>query len=513
MARTDNNRGRPRPDPDADRSGGVDIGGDAHIEGDVVGRDKITNVAVNRSIIQIGTLVVPTAPVVALLVLVAAILGVLILSALGSIQAPGPAQMQGGFNVAVAEFGQLDAAGQVARSEDGQRLSKVVYDTLRAQIDSFEDKTIAGRVSIWHDSLSTSEKGTTIGIVPDASGAEQLAERIKADIVIYGNLDAQNEFVPQFYISPKVRADVDALLTGHHRLGTQPIRVGASDRLIADTELATRASALTYITIGLTYDVLGRPELSLPVYREAEAKLTTWREQGAGKEILYFFKGQAALFLIQQARPQDVTALDEEAQQAFENALNSNPDYAKANIGLGSVYFLRAQRLQPAQARLESPDMQQTFDQYAEALARSQRDEDSQVETFATFALGTAYFLQGQAYRNAGQTDQARAAFDDAIQRIEATLEPLHAMDQRRFLGQAYHALGLAYVQEAELAVEGGDTVQSTAWYQRARQSLTQCIELDDGADEILQQLVIQNRCVPSLAKVDAALGTPEGGE
>ena len=511
MKRTEDTPEQLPGDPDAerptDRSGGVNIDGDAHVGGDVVGRDKITTVSVNKNVIQIGTLVMPTVPVAIAAVLVALVAILAGLKLLGLTDPPGPARMPGGFNVAVAEFGKLDANGQVGASDDGQRLSRAVFDTLQAQIAEFEDKAIGSRIIIWHDSLPRTQKGALIGIAADETAAAGLAERIGANIVIYGNLDPQNGFIPRFYVSPNVRAEIDALLTGDHQLGTQPIQVDPADRLITETELATRASALTYLTIGLTYDVLGRAALALNTYREAETKLTAWPERGAGKEVLYFFRGQAALFSLQQARAQDIPNLDQEAEQAFRNALNANPQYAKAHIGLGSVYFLRAQRTQPASRLLQTQELSNTLMEYGQAFDLASQAGDIYVAAVATYAFGAAHYLEGIAYRDSGELDSAYGAFDESSQRVGSALDPLRQSNQRRLLGQAYHVLGLAYQQQAEIRAEQENVEQSRSLYREASASFQACIDLGkDDPDIILRDLVINRRCAPSLDKVNDAL-------
>lgn len=137
-----------KPTEHIDRSGGVDFAGDAEIHGDVIGRDKITTVSVNKNVIQIGTLVMPTVPVAIAAVLVSVIAILAGLRLLGLTDPVGPSRMPGGFNVAVAEFGKEDTSGQVSSSEDGQRLSRAVFDTLQAQIVEFEDKAIGSRIVV-----------------------------------------------------------------------------------------------------------------------------------------------------------------------------------------------------------------------------------------------------------------------------------------------------------------------------------------------------------------------------
>ena len=84
------------------------------------------DVVIGKNIIKIGTLVIPTAPVLAILfVVVSALIFV-------AVNFLGPTKMGARFNVAVAEVGEMDAEGRTHRSEDGELLSKWIFDELVA---------------------------------------------------------------------------------------------------------------------------------------------------------------------------------------------------------------------------------------------------------------------------------------------------------------------------------------------------------------------------------------------
>ncbi len=494
----------------AEVSGGASLKGQqVTIGGDVVGRDKIvaggdvvqgdklTHVTVNRGAIQIGTFSIPTLPMILGALVVTA---GLILVGLSLRETPGPAKMPGGFNVAVAQFGQEDTSGKVQSSEEGQRLSRTVFEVLRQQTNEFSDIELRSLVQIWHDSLPTSEMGADIGLIDDEQDAAELAERIGADMVIYGNIDRQNNFIPKFYVSTKAKGEIDSHVTGHHTLGSKPIRVDPQTQLATGTDLATRARALFYLTIGLTYDAIGRSQDALNVYREAETQLQSWDEMGEGKEVLHFFLGQAALYLSQRQQGLALAPqLRQEAQRAFENGINSNPNYARPHVGLGSVYFLQALDTQPLSALLHSSNALRTaFDEYNRAQALAKQSADQQAEILATYSLGTAFLLQAGAYRSDGQIDAADEAFRQAIDIFDAVIASLRETNQQRLLGQAYQAQGTAYKESAKMWAEQGDQHRAATLVALARQIFDQCIALgDDSQDEVLLELIIRDRCVP----------------
>ena len=187
-------------------------------------------------------------------------------------------------------------------------------------------------------------------------------------MIIYGVLDQQGNFVPRFYVVPQARADLDALNTGDFQFGDQPIAIGNDPQPKANLDLRVRSSALLYIIMGLTYDALGEVELSLEVYQQARDQLTSWAEIGQGKEVLYFFLGQAAFFKQFKTVGDEVEQLNTEAETAFQRALDIKPAYARAMIGRGSVYSMRIQRLPAIANALNGDDMIAMFDWYQKAL-------------------------------------------------------------------------------------------------------------------------------------------------
>ncbi len=261
--------------------------------------------------------------------------------------------------------------------------------------------------------------------------------------------------------------------------------------------------ALFWLAMGLSYDRSGLPADSLTALRQAEA-IESWQGSGQGKEVLYFFIGQAALF---QRR-------DAEAEAAFQQALALRPGYAGALIGLGSVHFARAQDLQPARLRLETADLPAAFDAYTRAVQAAPTSPDRDWAQYAApLALGMAYRLQGDAYLDAGNLTAAGPTFERAISGMEATLPAMTAAKEYRLLGQAYLALGTAYAEEAGLRQRQGDPGQSRVLYQAARRAYAGCLDQAKAApgDQILSKTIVADLCQPydkAAADALAALGS-----
>jgi hypothetical protein len=283
-------------------SGGVNLDAqrDVNIGGDVVGRDKIIEqqIAVTGRGIAIGKLNIPIVPLIAALGLGLAalvLMGIMSTRTQQQVQqilpTPTPEKMQHTFNIAIAEFAEEDAAGHIQITDSSRRLSRNVYDVLWQEWNAFSDSQLKAAIEIRYGTMPITDS-----LVLDESAAALVADRLGANMVIYGLLDRAGDLTPQFYVSPQVQADIDALLTGNHRVGDQPIQVAQDSRVNADTDLGVRASAMFYLAAGLTYDTFGRIDKSLSIYRRAEEDLTDWPEVGAGKELLYFLRARRRCF-------------------------------------------------------------------------------------------------------------------------------------------------------------------------------------------------------------------------
>ena len=436
-------------------------------------------IAVDRSLITIGTLSIPTLPIVALLVIVVSVLGFLGYNFVGSREMPLDT-----FNIAVAEFGQVDEAGNLTRSEDGRNLSEWLFGQLQSNLKEFG----VGEVTIWHDSINFFQKPTKLGMITGQNAAERraaakaLAERIGANMVVYGNLAVdQNagDFVPEFYIAA-LRNEADELV-GSQELGEPiPVRLPinfhdeVTDAFFED-QLGLRVDALAYFTRGLAFDLSGRHDQALNVFKEAEAALPGWRDD-EGKEILYYFIGREALFVGQEDR-----AMLDEAETAFTESLRINPDYTRAHIGLGGVYLQRGQYLiieaNASDTALDPLVLEQydhAIEEYRLAVIERSSIPEAEIEFKAALGLGTAYSAKALAYINLGQEDQADVFADLAIDQLNRAINLLNPT-QHRIRAQGYLALGSAYQIKAHIQVRNEDRDAARPLFEEARQAYDLC--------------------------------------
>lgn len=428
-------------------------------------------VIVGKNNIQIGTLVLPTLPVVlTLLLLVAAVSALLWLRLVPRVMPLGQ------LNIAVADIGMQAGSGDVRPSDDGRSLGEWIYRELQLGYAEFP----FGRPLVWHDSMSFLAKRVNIGAIDGATpeqrtdSARATAERLNANMVIYGVLTevgSQATFAPEFYVAD-VLAQADELVGPHQlgrplalRLPLDPQDLRTSEYLRA--ELGTRIEALAWLTRAMVLDTNGRHADALAVLEQAEAQLPDW-EPDQGREILHYFKGREALYLSRE----DSFWLGQ-AEEQYSQALAINPNYVRAHIGLGGAYYSMAQGLAPAD-RLEDGALDLAIRHYEQAIVGAAAAPGSHIELKGRLGMGTAYRLLGEAYLGTAQYGLAAEALEVAIDTLEAALPEIPRQDHR-LLAEAHLALGAAYQQRAHVALVQGEPSASIPLYERALAAYAEC--------------------------------------
>lgn len=425
-----------------------------------------------------------------------------------------PTQMRGQFRIAVADFGELDSRNRVQTTEKGAVLSKWFFDSLfREYISAQVD--VAQGIELWHDDRPDVRKNVDFGVMkgntPEArrQSAAKLADRIGAHMVIYGNLVESGNAEPdgqqlalEFYLSPRVN-DETAAIVGAHRLG-KPIDLPAvfdtgdpNANVAISRLLQVRADAFFWLTVGLTQAILGRSDEALETFGQAESALTTWRDED-GKEILYFFIGREALFLGQ---------LDE-AIANFERALAIQPDYARAQIALGSALLKRAMAMPPAERFTSPSDLEAALAAHEAGLALARQSSEPLMEQLAHLALAKSYRLYGETYAHLDDDVEARRYLALTRQEVATVTAPLTAADQYRLVAQAYETEGASYLQEADILFRQQQLDESKTMLDKAKVAYQNCI--DQGrrvvADEVLTGQVIEQGCRRYAAVTEAYL-------
>jgi len=250
------------------------------------------------------------------------------------------------------------------------------------------------------------------------------------------------------------------------------------------------------------YDLQGRTDLALKVFQQAqdELKSNTRKES----EVLWFFIGREHLLLNQ----------DDEAEKAFQQALNVNDQYARARLGLGTVYKDRAEALEPIQ-RASTPDLQNAIDQYQQALQGAATSPGALVDVKASLGLATTSLLKGEMQRDQGDLSAATDSFSSALQLAQAAQAPLVNSKEFRSLAQAYLTEGAAYHELAQLKLTAGENQASQDLLKKAIDAYEQCKAQAKAApaDTVLSEQVVGQLCIPYQQFAQDALKKLQGGK
>lgn len=454
---------------------------------------------------------------VAVAATVALLAGFITLNAMGVFKSPD--KMQGGFNIAVAEFAVLDEAGRLTNGQHqgGKLLADRVAGTLRGE---FADET---DIQVWNDSPElAAEHRVKIGVAADevagARSPQLLAEELGADVLIYGRVEPASNLARQqlrFFLAPQFGKDFTNMVGDYVFSASIPVFDPARPSDEVWGRLDPLSKALAWLIQGLRLERLGRSSESLAAFERA----ATFTPDDA---VVRYFIGQENLFLAQ--RTPGAAALDYEAaaEAALNESLRLDPNYARAIIGLGSLQTLRAQRLlETGKDPAYDGDRQAAFtDAQAEAqraLATYERvaSQPEQIGTYgvpvrsiALLGQGIAWRILGDAAYRADDPATASEAINQAAVALETALSPLQESNDYRLMGQVNQALGSVYEWRGFLDKQTSDAAAEEA-YDRARAYYEECRRLGDEfpIDEYLTERIVAQLCLPRLEELQQATG------
>jgi tetratricopeptide (TPR) repeat protein len=414
---------------------------------------------------------------------------------------PGPKQMTGEFRVAVMQFGVVDKDNQVHPLEDPRYkdLSTQLFQRLQTAYDHMEPAP-GVRIQLWHDSLPFNEKSEELGFIRASTPVEratevaELAKKIQAFMIIYGNVDMRQnppEFKPEFYISESslqrdLVSETDDVI-GTQRLGV-PISLSNTifDPSIND-ELQTRVEAITFFILGLSYEIRPKPlpESALRYFNEA-AKY--WADN-EGKEVLYHFIGREYHF----------SKKDDDALHAYATAVAIQPSYIRSYVSAGTVYYRQGQKDQPQRVSL----LESAINQFKMALDHYKDDgpgsENSELS--AHRLLGASYALEGDAYYRRGDYTTAGSLADNSIEHSLTAL----ALGSEYRIGHdnifeyhtalAYLGLGSAYELKGDVQRHNTKKDEAMMLYRKANWAYNLCVDHAHNRPnyQYLQELIGQN--------------------
>jgi tetratricopeptide (TPR) repeat protein len=428
-----------------------------------------------------------------------------------------PKQMSGQFNIAVAEFSEIDGSGQFHELQLGPQLSDWAITYLHHEV-----KNEPG-LQVWPNqgNLFTRTKVPLLG--SDLAAVSELAKRINADLVLYGYLDSRQvpaNLALEFWIGPRGEFQFEDIM-GIFTVG-KPIIVEdiTNPGVSVEDEVARQSSAIARLAVGLELDYDGQPI-------EARKAFLRAAELAPQSELVQFLIGRETLF-ISDLHPDQQEVDWNAAETAFQKAIGINDQYARAYIGLGDVYSKRSAKLVDTAINLkQAPDPQAT--QWIEQAIRSYqkvlelkpdpRQYGNPVEDVARLALGNAYRAKGTILFLQGNTGSALQAFDEAIQLLE-TSRPIFETSisehesYRRYLAQTYQYLGVAYQWQGLTFDTAQDFDSALSAYKKSIDAFNQCIfQGKHSSDFIIQNDIVGKVCQPNLEQTQKTYNELSGGQ
>jgi tetratricopeptide (TPR) repeat protein len=295
-----------------------------------------------------------------------------------------PARMSGDFRVAIAAFG---VHGDHADRDLGISVGNSVF----LSVESILSELLHGLTEeVW----GPAQVGTLEGDTKEerALAAQQLAEEIAADIIVYGVIDATQpnwQVTPEFYVSGL--SFTDALeLVGQYDFGEAILVTGFSGdggpRINLNRRLAPRIELLSNLMIGLAHYATRDFEQALIEFEKID-KGNIWADNIGGRQVLYLLLGNVS------GRLGDL----EDAEQYYLQALEHDPEYSRAYAGLGNVYFIyaleRAGELEDL-SEIDVALLDKSVNYYKKAQAALNKPVMSDMDIKVHFGLGQAYLMR-----------------------------------------------------------------------------------------------------------------------
>jgi len=410
-----------------------------------------------------------------------------------------PRRMSGIFNIAVADFGQVDAGGQVVASDTGKQVSEWAVGYLR---DALQDDP---NIQIWPNQGGLFDR-TSVGFVAPSEVGE-VAANINANLMFYGSIETHNSLAQLelgFYILPQFEYHFEDI-QGSYSPGAA-IRIADLNNPgpSVQSELEKQSTLIARLAMGLTQVQLGESEAALEAFTKA-AKIDP------DSAIVQFFIGRENLVLADRF-PDRRETFQVAAEEAFQNSIALDGQFARAYIGLGSVYTDRTAELITVALESDQTVDPQAGDWADLAVQTYQKALDlnpdpvkygNPVAEIARMALGHAYRLQGQVAYLQGDFPLALASYDQALAALGEVRPQFEASAQgneshRRYLAQVYEYLGETYKWQGFAFERSADYEAAIQAYERALEAYGLCIaQAEDTPDRIIQDEIVSQFCQP----------------
>jgi tetratricopeptide (TPR) repeat protein len=423
---------------------------------------------------------------------------------------------EGTFNIAVAKFGETDSNGKIQSSKVGQIMSGWAVTYLRTELEKDDPNLV-----IWPNESNLFTRTSVALAQPNT--AEKVASDINADLLLYGYIDEFSnppQLILNFWVAPQDKYKFEDI-QGSTQIG-DPIRVvNLNDPGISvQGELERQSTAAAFVAMGLAQEQLGQTEDALAAFLKAEDVLPQ-------SEMVQFFIGREYLFLAE-FQPDQQDDLWQRAEDGYLKAIDLNDQYARAYLGLGSVYIKKSSKLLDTAKTSSQPiDPQslqlteQAIQAYQKVLALKPSPEQfgTPDKDLANLALGNAYRQKGQILLYQGDADSALKAFDEAAQVLGSAQQVFEALvpeheSYRRYLAQTYEYLGTVYQWQGNAFEVKQDYDRALPAYKKSIDAYNQCISQGENSpDLIIQNDIVKKYCQPKLEEIKPRYDELVGGQ
>jgi tetratricopeptide (TPR) repeat protein len=343
------------------------------------------------------------------------------------------------FNVVMLPFTHPES-----NDREGRRLAKVLWSHFENELQGLDLGVQLALRPPYH-------------ICPvEESAMPALVEQLNSSVAIYGKIEPGKygpELSPQFWVN--YRGFEEAVeLNGAYALGDGvPVELPIEPQEYHNPRhpIYARMKALSLLTRGLALYADDEYEAALRYFEQAE-QTPKWLKRD-GKEIVYLLLGNTHVQLAFKTKSMEsVTA----AIAAYEQALEIEPDFARAQVGLGGAMYQMA--LGDLAAIRLSQINWELLDQAEQAFLRARTmstPSSANIEAKIDFMLGQIAFIRF--YRDRGEwLTKAQTHFTEVTSAFENGNTQIE-----RLAGHAYARLGL-------LARLEGDDEQAVTLFGKA---------------------------------------------
>jgi tetratricopeptide (TPR) repeat protein len=353
--------------------------------------------------------------------------------------------------VAFYPFTVVHEDGSPAAGGAGRALANFLYERFALRFDALD-------VGLPYEMRSPSAGCAVPGrtAAERARAAADLAERINADILIYGVITdtvKSGRFSLEFNVSYRGFENAQELAGPYALGGPIPVQLPFDPEsllVIENPPHLVRMDVLSNLVVGLSLLSADNPERAVSYFRQAQGN-KYWPSID-GKEFAYLLLGHGLLRLASLDNQPELLA---PAYDAYTAALTINPAYTRAKLGQANV--LAQMALPQAGGAFDAGKADRAKAIYAEALDEATGEGQAQLAAAARAGAGYVCFVRAL-YTQPGDAERCKPD-------LEAVIAQYRAGDTR-IANQA----GLAHGYLAGIARARGDRQAALDEYELAAQ-------------------------------------------